>query len=64
MGRRHAVTKKSAAAYRRGSRPEKSRIPDQLVELTAGHDRASAALRAAETLKVAWSTSGCGVPRQ
>jgi hypothetical protein len=34
MSQRHAVTKKMAAAYRRGSRSEKTALLDSLVELT------------------------------
>jgi hypothetical protein len=34
MGQRQAVTKKLATSYKRGSRSEKSRILDELVELT------------------------------
>ncbi len=48
MGQRNAVTKKLAAAYRRGSRTEKTRTLDQLCELTGWHrDHARKALREA-----------------
>ena len=50
MGQRQAVTKKMAAAYRRGTRGEKSEILDTLVELTCWHrDHARYTLKNAGT---------------
>jgi hypothetical protein len=37
MGQRQAATKKLATSYKRGSRSDKSRILDELTELTWWH---------------------------
>ena len=53
MSQRHAVTQKMAAAYKRGSKSEKTLILDGLVELTGWHrDHARHALKAAGTIKL------------
>lgn len=53
MSQRRAVTKKMAAAYKRGTKSEKTLILDGLVELTGWHrDHARHALKEAGTIKL------------
>jgi hypothetical protein len=53
MSQRHAVTMKMAAAYKRGTKSDKTVVLDALVELTGWHrDHARHALKEAGTIRL------------